>query len=212
MVTRPAGHHARRTARLYAYRALAALAVLCATPIVLLGWTDLAPGPLVLVELVVIVAALLLERLAGPVIDRWIQGARGEEHVGRVLAELEPDGWLTVHDVDTGRGNIDSIVVGPGGLFTVEVKSYEGRLDPDRIRPADLKQAYAQKKWLERLTDRPATALLVYSRAYLLGRGVSRRKGVLVLPARLLAAHLRRRAPQLPPGEVRRLHELLARA
>jgi hypothetical protein len=51
----------------------------------------------------------------------WSQGAEGEEVVGEVLEGLIADGWQVIHDVSFGRGNIDHVVVGPGGLFTVEV-------------------------------------------------------------------------------------------
>ncbi|HMF87859.1 MAG TPA: nuclease-related domain-containing protein, partial [Gemmatimonadaceae bacterium] len=48
-------------------------------------------------------------------------------------------------------GNLDHILVGPGGLFTIETKSHRGRFSIDHIDPAMLRQAYAQKKLLERI-------------------------------------------------------------
>jgi hypothetical protein len=138
----------------------------------------------------------VINRFVVPVVERWGRGAAGEEHVGRLLAELEDDGYLAIH-------------VGPAGLFTIEVKSHGGRIRSDRIDPAWLSQAYAQKSWLERVAGRPAGALLVFSRAYLVGRAVSRRRGVVVLPARMLAGHLRRSRRLLSLEEVRQLHDHL---
>jgi Nuclease-related domain len=172
---------------------------------------DLSWAGIVAVEVVLIGGLLLVNRFAVPVVERWDRGADGEEHVGRLLASLEDDGWLTLHDVDTGRGNIDSVVIGPGGLFTVEVKSHSGRIDPARLDPAWLRQAYAQRKWLEGVTGRRPTALLVFSRAFLLGRPVSRHRGVVVLPARMLPGLLRREPPRLSSEDARRLHDRLGR-
>ncbi len=134
----------------------------------------------------------------------------GEEHVGRLLESLEAEGWLAVHDVSTGRGNVDTILIGPGGLFTVEVKSHGGKLRTDRIAPAMLRQAYAQRKWLERVVGHPATPLLVFSRAYLVGKPVSRQRGVVVLPARMLAGHPWRCPAVLSGDQVRHLRARLA--
>jgi hypothetical protein len=53
------------------------------------------------------------------------------------------------------------------------------------------------------------SALLVFSRAYLVGRPVTRQRGVVVLPARMLAGHLRRHPELLSALEVRRLHDRL---
>ena len=65
------------------------------------------------VEVLLLAGLLLIDRSAAPNVERWGRGADGEEYVGRLLEELEADGWLTLHDVDTGRGNIDSVAVGP---------------------------------------------------------------------------------------------------
>jgi hypothetical protein len=66
--------------------------------------------------------------------------------------------------------------------------------------------------WLERVAGRRATALLVFSRAYLIGRPVTRQRGVEVLPARMLAGHLRRARQLLSPEEARQLHDRLRQA
>jgi hypothetical protein len=74
-----------------------------------------------------------------------------------------------------------------------------------------LKQAYAQAKHIERLTGHNVTPLLVFSRAHL-DRPVSRRRGVTVLPARMLTGHLARRPAQLSGTEVTELHQRLSAA
>lgn len=164
-----------------------------------------------LAEVAVIGATVAIDRFAVPIVDRWDRGARGEEHVGRILDRLAADGWLAIHDATPGRGNVDHIVVGPGGLLTIETKSHGGRIAVDRLDDRMLKQAYAEAKVIERATGRPVTPLLVFSRAFL-DRPVSRRRGVTVLPARMLAGHLARRPAELTPDEVVDIHRRLSAA
>jgi hypothetical protein len=155
---------------------------------------------------------LVLNRRYTPVIERWEQGGDGERHVGGILDRLADRGWRVLHDVDTGRGNIDHILVGPGGVFTVETKSHGGRVAADRVDERMLRQAYAQAKYLERLIAQPVTPLLVFSRAYLVGAPVSRQRGVLVLPARMVARHLAERPRQLSPEQVTAMYTRLIEA
>ena len=209
MSARRAGQHARETTRRKARLLLLALATMVAAAVSVALVGNLSWARLVAVELLLITGIVMLDRFAVPVVERWGRGAAGEEHVGRVLEGLEVDGWRTMHDVDTGRGNVDTVAVGPGGLFTIEVKSLDGTLRPERLNPAWLGQAYAQRKWLESVTGQPASALLVFSHAYIVGMAVSRRRGVVVLPARMLAGHLRRQPKRLSAGEAERLHDRL---
>jgi hypothetical protein len=102
--------------------------------------------------------------------DSWSQGAEGEEVVGDVLEGLAGEGWRVIHDVSFGRGNIDHIAVGPGGVFTIETKSRGGRIFVDRLEPKMVAQAYAEKRKLEELTGLEVQALLVFSRAYIVDR------------------------------------------
>jgi Nuclease-related domain len=119
--------------------------------------------------------------------ESWSQGAEGEEVVGKALEGLAADGWHVIHDVSFGRGNIDHIVVGPGGIFTIETKSRGGKVWPDHLDRKMLKQAYAEKKELEKITMMEIQALLVFSRAYVVGKGVAKRQGVTILSVRSLA-------------------------
>ena len=59
----------------------------------------------------------------------WRVGERGERVVGEELEKLASKGWTVVHDVPVGeRGaNIDHVVVGPGGVFTVNSKYHVGK-------------------------------------------------------------------------------------
>ena len=64
----------------------------------------------------------------------WRAGADGEVAVGTVLDRLASSGWRALHDrrVPGNRSNIDHLVVGPPGVFTVDAKRYKGRLTVSR--------------------------------------------------------------------------------
>jgi hypothetical protein len=52
-------------------------------------------------------------------------GADGEEVVGGVLSALPP-GWHAIHSIPVGRSgtDIDHLVIGPGGIFTINTKHH----------------------------------------------------------------------------------------
>jgi hypothetical protein len=166
--------------------------------------------PLALLELGVIGVIVRADRLYSDRAGRWLRGADGERAVGAICAELEADGWHAIHDVSLGRGNVDHILIGPGGIFAIETKSHRGRIRIDLVYPKMLTQANAEKKLVERITGRDVQALLVFSRAYLVGSVPAQRNGVTILPARLLRHYLSRRRPILDSAEAERLHAQLA--
>jgi hypothetical protein len=209
---RTPGQHARAVGLSLSFRlcliAVGALVVLWVAWAVFdgRGWL------LISIELGAIGAMLLANRVYSPQIDRWLQGAEGERQVGAILDRLSGDGWHALHDVSLGRGNVDHMLVGPGGIFTIETKSNRGRIQVDRIDPAMLKQAYAQKKLLERITAYEVQPLLVFSQAWLIGSVPAHRKGVVVLSARMLEGYLARRKPTTAADEAEQVHARLATA
>jgi hypothetical protein len=50
-------------------------------------------------------------------------GATGEEQVSRELARL-PHGWHVLHAVPIGNTEIDHVVIGPRGIFTLNTKHH----------------------------------------------------------------------------------------
>jgi hypothetical protein len=63
----------------------------------------------------------------------WRQGAAGEQRTARLLAGLERQGWVVLHDlaIPGSRANLDHLVIGPGGVFVIDSKHYRGRLQLD---------------------------------------------------------------------------------
>ncbi len=60
-----------------------------------------------------------------------------------------------------------------------------------------LRQAYAEKKVLEEISGLEVEPLLVFSEAYLVGSVPAHRRGVTVIPERMLAGYFERRRPKL---------------
>ena len=145
---------------------------------------------------------------AQEIAERAARGAEGERKVGAILENLSPD-WHVLHGVWLGRGDIDHVLVGPGGVFTVETKSNRGQIPVAQIDPRMLSQAYAEARVLEKVSGLDVTPLLVFSEAFLIGSVPARRHGVTVLPARMLAAFMERRRPTLALEEATEIAERL---
>lgn len=58
-------------------------------------------------------------------VESFFKGARGEEHVAGLLANL-PSGYHVFHDFAVGGYHVDHVVVGSTGIFSVETKSWRG--------------------------------------------------------------------------------------
>lgn len=57
----------------------------------------------------------------------WEVGARGERIVGRRLERLRASGWHVLHSIPLASGaDIDHLVIGPGGVFTINTKHHRG--------------------------------------------------------------------------------------
>jgi hypothetical protein len=88
------------------------------------GWTDLSrnvPGAAVRAK---------AADLAPGDASSWLLGADGEERVGQVLGEVTRahPAWQAMHALPVGhRGSdIDHVVMGPGGVFTLNTKNHAG--------------------------------------------------------------------------------------
>lgn len=208
---RVAGQYVRSQVRDFApIELVIAMSAVAALPIgMLLGVPSLM---LILFEVGAIAALIAV----GPAVDRdigrWRRGAEGEEAVGQILDGLATGGWHVLHDVTFGRGNIDHVVVGPGGVFAVETKSYAGQIYLDRLDQKILGQAYAEKKTLEERIGIEVRPLLVFSRGYVVDSVPAQRRGVTILPARMLPHFFSRQRPTMSPEQAREVHNRLALA
>jgi hypothetical protein len=208
---RTAGQYARATVMRLRMRTLVSLGAL-AVATALLGRTfGLQDARFLASEVALLVSMFVISRYVLPLVERRDRGAQGEEHVGGLLNELTDHGWKVIHDASLGHGNVDHILVGPAGVFTIETKSHPGPIRVGRVHGATLSQARAQTAALERATGLRAEPLIVYSRAWV-DRPGARRKGVRVLPARMLVGHLAKQEERLSDEAIERAHSLIARA
>ena len=101
-----------------------------------------------------------------PEIRRLKQARDGERAVGQYLERLRSDGYEVFHDLIGDGFNVDHVIIGPAGVFTIETKSYSkpasgpaeitfdgeqvaiGGWQPDRN---PVIQARAQAGWLRAL-------------------------------------------------------------
>ena len=60
-------------------------------------------------------------------VESFYKGARGEEKVSRILESL-PDSYHVFNDFTVGRNHIDHVVAGPGGVFAIETKLWNGKV------------------------------------------------------------------------------------
>ena len=60
-------------------------------------------------------------------VESFYKGARGEEKVSGILESL-PDSYHVFNDFTVGRNHIDHVVAGPGGVFAIETKFWNGKV------------------------------------------------------------------------------------
>jgi hypothetical protein len=130
-------------------------------------WQDLAgnrPGQAVRAQAESELAAMRQRSQVGTVIARvldmktqeraWRVGADGEEAVGARLDKLVKQGWHVLHSVPVGKGDsdIDHVLIGPGGVFTVNTKRHPNKaitVNGDSLRVGGYRQPYLRNSRFE---------------------------------------------------------------
>jgi hypothetical protein len=198
------GQYARARFLRLSLRTLAILGVLAVVTTVL-GRTLGLRSPLFIgSELALLITMFVVVRYVLPLVERHDRGAAGEEHVGGLLDELTAGDWSVIHDASFGHGNVDHIVLGAAGLFSVETKSHPGPVRVRTIHGGVLRQAQEQREMLEEVAGERVEPLLVYSRAWV-DKPLARRRGVRVMPARMLHGYLTRHSRTLSHEQVERI-------
>lgn len=135
-------------------------------------------------------------------LGKFMRGFNGEVDIKVILSRL-PSEYHRFYDLNlVNRGNIDAVVVGPSGIWTIEVKSHKGKItfENDHLlikghQPEKdfLKQTYAESMALKDLLigklgyDIKVNPVLAFSsnKAYL-KFGLHPQKGVYVIGGRWL--------------------------
>lgn len=143
----------------------------------------------------------------------WRRGAEGEERVGSSLARL-PDGWHVFHDLSIGTqgANIDHLVIGPGGVFTLNTKNLKGNLWVgertvlvDGRKTAFLRKAVGEAAFAaDRLTAATGRAVIVHPVLVVFAARITRKgepSGVSVVEGSLIRKWLEQRPHVLGESE-----------
>ena len=154
-------------------------------------------------------------------VERFFKGARGEERVSGILETL-PDGYHVFNDFVACGYRGDHVVVGPGGVFSVETKFWRGKVTveegrilldgqlPDRSPVAQanreatlVKNALAAAGWIGNVTP----VLTFASDTFATHR--ANIKGTVVMNASELKESFASDRVVIPPAELGRLVSLM---
>jgi hypothetical protein len=122
-------------------------------------------------SLIVLFSDIILIILALPVIKKllnFMRGDSGEMDIKFILEKFR--GYYCLSDlVIENNGNIDSVVIGPTGIWTIEVKNLtEKVVIHDKYLDEQINQALAEKLSLQNFLlqngiDKPVTPVLVFA-------------------------------------------------
>ena len=156
-----AGFHAKTRGQLILLRASGLLAIYFTLVALLFvmrihHWTKSSQGQVAFYASVGLALYLIRDVWrAGNEATDWILGGDAEARVAAELDPLRESGWTVIHNVlREGRGNVDHVVIGPGGDYAIETKS-------GKYRPTDRGQAVSNAIWVkEKFSRRYVTAVL----------------------------------------------------
>lgn len=188
-------------------------------------YTDAKPSPVLFTAaaLVIIAYAAFRVRRALPKLRNLRQALDGERAVGQYLERLREDGFQVFHDVVGDGFNVDHVLIGPPGVFTIETKTWSkprtgsseitfdgetlraGTQEPDRN---PVVQAKAQARWLRALlTESTGKQFDVWPAIVFPGWFVSNSPGafkeVWVLEPKALPAFLSKEPARLSREEIK---------
>ena len=154
----------------------------------------------------------------------WRRGAAGEEEVARQLDKLGPS-WRVIHSVPVGSNetDIDHVVIGPPGVFTLNTKNHLGKkvtVYDYAIYVSGIKQSYLSKSRAEgrrgsrilssacgfEVTVSPVVVIMA---SELVFKGSP--KEVYVVGRRKIAGWLDRRSIQLSPDRIESIYSVARR-
>ncbi|MBT9539367.1 nuclease-related domain-containing protein [Thiobacillus sp.] len=126
------------------------------------------PSPIIFTICAVLLAGFTAWRFwkTRPQVHAIKQGIEGEKAVGQFLERLRESGYHVFHDLIGTGFNVDHVLIGPGGVFTIETKTWSKPLRGDPMIKFDgeqitvdgreperdpVIQARAQAAWLKGL-------------------------------------------------------------
>lgn len=103
-----------------------------------------------------------------PQLRRLKQGIEGEKAVGQYLERLREQGYQIFHDLQSEDFNVDHVIIGPAGIFTIETKTlskpmrgetkiqFDGAtiaVNGKQMERSPVRQAKAQASWVKKILD-----------------------------------------------------------
>ncbi len=158
------------------------------------------------------------------------QGMEGERAVGQTLESLRSSGFKVFHDLIGEGFNLDHVIVGEQGVFSLETKTYSKpvkgvcriivdsdgfSINGQKIGEGILVQAKAQKSWLEKQVARlsgekvSVQPVVLFPGWYVENKRQS--DGILVLEPKALPAFIRKRPKVLSKRQVKIISNHLSR-
>lgn len=101
-----------------------------------------------------------------PELKQLKQGIEGEKAVGQFLERLRENGYQVFHDLTGDDFNVDHVIIGPAGVFTIETKTiskpvrgdvkimFDGetiQINGHMMERNPVRQAKAQASWLKKI-------------------------------------------------------------
>lgn len=190
-------------------------------------FVNLKPSPVLYTALAIGMCGFAAWRIRGalPKIRALRQARDGERAVGQFLEEMRADGYRVFHDLMDEEFNVDHLLIGPAGVFTIETKTWskpakggaEIHFDGEIITAAGFTperdpvvQAKSQARWVRKLLGESAgKALFVRPVVVFPGWFVVNASGtfkdVWVLEPKALPAFLRKEPIRLEESDIRLL-------
>jgi hypothetical protein len=138
----------RENRKLFAVLNVVAAAIVAAFHLAMAWW----PGDQVwvcgLMTGVAAATVLILRRTPPTAVEKWQEGAWGEEMTASELSVLARKGWVVLNDLRNGGYNFDHVVLGPAGAFCLNSKKSSSRLE---VSP-DGKTLFLQNRYDDDLT------------------------------------------------------------
>ncbi len=154
-------------------------------------------------------------------VERFFKGARGEERVSEILKTL-PDAYHVFNDFVARGKHVDHVVVGPGGVFSVETKFWRGAVTveegrilldgqlPDRspLAQASREAAFVKAGLADAGWKGDVTPVLAFASDTFTARRANI-KGTIVMNASELRESFASDRVVIPPAELERLVRLM---
>ncbi len=198
------------------------------------SWVDPQPRPVLYTVIAAIAVGIYAWKFRS--ISRELrqlrQGRDGERIVGQFLEDLREQGHRVIHDIPGEKFNIDHVVIGPHGVFTVETKTiskpargeskitFDGehvfvrgfKLDRDPVV-----QARAEATWLKTFFQESAghkvvvQPIVVYPGWFVEDPPKGTKSDVWVLNPKVLPSFIEHHREKLSPEDVKLLSYHLSR-